>query len=66
MSEHYYLSVYSRFGELLFETNNYETGWDGRSKGGNLVPSDSYVWIIKFKDLKGNFHQDSGFINVIY
>ncbi len=66
MSEHYYLSVYSRLGELLFETNNYETGWDGRSKGGNLVPSDSYVWIIKFKDLKGNLHQDSGFINVIY
>ncbi|MCE3258576.1 MAG: Microbial collagenase precursor [Bacteroidetes bacterium] len=41
----YTLSIYSRWGELLFETKNPEEGWDGYYKG-KLCTQDVYVWKI--------------------
>ncbi len=66
MSEHYYLAIYSRWGELIFESTEYDNGWNGKSKGGTLVAPGSYVWILKYADLKGNLIQDTGNIHVIY
>jgi gliding motility-associated-like protein len=35
--------VFDRWGELLFQTNDLETGWDGTYRG-ELVKNDMYVW----------------------
>jgi gliding motility-associated-like protein len=44
-----YFRVFNRYGELLFETNQWLKGWDGTFKG-KPQPSGSYVWSIKGTD----------------
>lgn len=39
----YKLEIYDRWGELLFESNDVNIGWDGYYKG-NLCKSDVYIW----------------------
>ena len=42
----YTLSIYDRWGHLLFKTNEITEGWDGTFKG-QPVQSGTYVWEIK-------------------
>jgi len=44
----YELSIYSRWGELLFESNDPKSGWDGYFNG-KLCQQDVYIWKIKAK-----------------
>ena len=39
------LLIYNRWGELVFETNNYMVGWDGTFKG-NMQPMEVYVYYL--------------------
>ncbi len=47
LAKDFQLSVYNRFGELLFATRVPTDGWDGRIKG---IPADAgtYVWQLSF------------------
>lgn len=42
------MDIYNRWGELVFETNDINQGWDGRISGKNC-PSDVYVWYIQYR-----------------
>ena len=37
--------VYDRWGQLVFQSDNIDKGWDG-TYGGRYCPPDSYVWIV--------------------
>lgn len=37
--------IYNRWGELVFESANIETGWDGTFNN-QESPSDTYVWVV--------------------
>jgi gliding motility-associated-like protein len=37
--------LYNRWGQLVFETDDIDKGWDGTSKGRYCDP-DSYVWVV--------------------
>jgi len=41
-----FLRVYDRWGELVFETSDKTTGWDGTYKGEKLPPA-VYVWYLR-------------------
>lgn len=43
--ESIYLAVYDRWGELVFETNSRDTGWDGLFRGREATP-DVYVYYV--------------------
>lgn len=45
------MSIYGRWGQLIFETADPETGWDGKQKGLALAPA-TYVWVITYTDSK--------------
>jgi gliding motility-associated-like protein len=47
--ESYQFMIFNRWGELIFETNNPQKGWDGTHKGLNSQ-QDVYVWKIIVKD----------------
>ncbi|MCE3295587.1 MAG: hypothetical protein K0R65_1301 [Crocinitomicaceae bacterium] len=49
--ESYRLAVYDRWGELLFESFDPHTGWDG-SYGGQLVMDDTYAWKIELIEME--------------
>jgi gliding motility-associated-like protein len=44
----YLLQIYNRWGELIFESNDKEVGWDG-SYNGSIVQNGAYNWVIKIK-----------------
>lgn len=44
--ESYHLTIYNRWGQLLFESFDPLTGWDG-SYGNRLVMDDTYSWTIE-------------------
>jgi gliding motility-associated-like protein len=47
-----YFAVYNRWGELVFETNDINNGWDGRYKGKDADPG-VFGWYLKGKCING-------------
>lgn len=45
-AENYRFTVYNRWGELLFESNDVKIGWDGYYRG-ELCKQDVYVWKVE-------------------
>lgn len=43
----FHLKIFSRWGELIFESDDISEGWDGTYKG-RLVQQDLYCWIIDY------------------
>jgi len=58
------IAIYNRWGELMFESNDIEKGWDGAFSG-KICPQDTYVYKISAEDFLGNQKQFSGHINLI-
>lgn len=44
----YQMIIFNRWGELIFETNNPEVGWDG-TYGGISVQDGIYTWSLQYK-----------------
>lgn len=40
-----YFRIYNRWGELVYSTNEYLKGWDGRQRGGQAA-NGTYVWVV--------------------
>lgn len=52
--ESYNMKVFSRWGELIFESNSFYQQWDGRMKSGKPAPMGTYAYIIRLTDMQGN------------
>ncbi len=42
------MQIFNKWGERIFETNNYQEGWNGKINGSD-APADVYIFIINFK-----------------
>ena len=62
----FHMSIFDRWGELIFETNNLKEGWDGYYKGA-LVQNDVYVWIMDYRTTcdENKLHRRKGIVSVI-
>jgi gliding motility-associated-like protein len=61
----YHLTIFNRWGQILFESYNAEEGWDG-TYADQLVEDGTYVWDIQFGELKSDKkHQEQGHITVL-
>uniref|UniRef100_UPI00131DA3FE T9SS type B sorting domain-containing protein n=1 Tax=Brumimicrobium mesophilum TaxID=392717 RepID=UPI00131DA3FE len=49
--QNYKLEIFNRWGEVIFESNDYNVGWDG-TYGGKIVKSGTYLWKIRFNEIK--------------
>jgi gliding motility-associated-like protein len=56
----YNLLVYDRWGNQLFESDDYNKGWDGKLKDGRLMPPDVYSYKITYKTNLGIEKQELG------
>ncbi len=57
--------IYNRWGELVFETNDINEGWDGTYKG-ELQNSDSYAYVVVAKNfISEQPETHKGFIDLI-
>lgn len=59
----YKLTIFNRNGEMVFQTNNPQQGWDGYFRG-QLQPNGAYVYFTEFFDfvLKQSFRQKGSFV----
>ncbi len=57
------LSIFNRWGNLLFYSNDSAMGWDGNNDKGIPAPEGYYVYKVEVKDIKGqNISQNGGFL----
>lgn len=45
----YNLLIFNRWGEIVFESNNVDVGWNGTYAVSNVVQDGTYTWKIEFK-----------------
>ena len=55
------VTILNRWGDLVFETNNYQNNWDGRDLSGVLLNEGVYTYILT----TSNGTQEHGFIHLI-
>ncbi len=60
----YKMYIFDRWGNLVFQTNKVEKGWDGTKKG-EVVMEDVYVWKIELKTTKGVKKRVHGVVSVV-
>lgn len=61
----YHLSIYNRWGEIIFESFNHEVGWDG-TYGGKLVADNTFTWKIEFGDINDDSrHKVVGHVTIL-
>ena len=62
----YKMEIYDRWGEIIFSSNNFKKGWDGKIKGSTLVAKDDvYIYKIFITDLQGNKKNYVGHVTLI-
>jgi gliding motility-associated-like protein len=44
------LSIFNRYGDIVFESENYDNTWDGTSKDGLPLPDGTYYYVLELKD----------------
>ncbi|MCB0397489.1 MAG: gliding motility-associated C-terminal domain-containing protein, partial [Flavobacteriales bacterium] len=60
------LLVFDRWGNLIFEGNDW-TGWDGRVEGSTeIVQEDVYVWVVRAWTWKGEQIREMGKVTVVH
>jgi gliding motility-associated-like protein/uncharacterized repeat protein (TIGR01451 family) len=60
----YNLQIYNRWGELIFESNDKEVGWDG-SYNGRMTQNGTYNWVIKIKTDGTQTHVKRGSVTLL-
>lgn len=60
----YSLKIFNRKGKLLFQTTDFDQGWDGYYNN-QLVPFDVYIFSIKGKFSDGSSFEEQGNVTVI-
>ncbi len=64
MSNTTYFRVINRWGEVVFETNQWLKGWDGTFRG-KPAPTGVYVWMVKGTDKNYKKVEMQGTVNLI-
>ncbi|NSW45488.1 MAG: PKD domain-containing protein [Bacteroidales bacterium] len=62
--EQYQLSIFNRWGELIFESTDPNIGWDGYYRN-ELCKQDVYVWKVKGKFINGQSFFKAGDVTLL-
>lgn len=60
----YQMSIFDRWGELIYYTEDINDPWDGTYKG-RQVEVSVYVWKIRFYDVNGDDHDYYGHVTLV-
>ncbi|MEO7523310.1 MAG: gliding motility-associated C-terminal domain-containing protein, partial [Ferruginibacter sp.] len=59
-----YFKIFNRFGQLVFESNEWMKGWDGSFRG-KKQPIGNYVWVLKGMNKYGKVVEMKGTVLII-
>lgn len=60
----YNLQIFNRWGQQVFESNNFENSWNGEFEG-EEQPIGSYVYYLSYKDLNGQSFTQQGNLTLV-
>ncbi len=55
------LKIFNRWGQMVYEVDNYDNSWSGTDFDGDLLPESGYFWVLEYEEsgqtqqLKGAF-----------
>lgn len=59
------MTIFNKWGELIFESTNPDNGWDG-TQNGSIVPNGVYIWKIDAQEAHSPIsHHKDGFITIM-
>jgi gliding motility-associated-like protein len=58
------MQIYSKWGQLIFSSNDISKKWDGTFKG-KKMPNGAYLWILNYVNLKGKKINEHGTVMLI-
>lgn len=62
----YHLTIFDRWGEIVFESYNLDYGWDGTYGNGGLVEDGTYIWSIDFGEtMSDKKHKHKGHVTIL-
>ncbi|CAG7581694.1 MAG: putative gliding motility-associated protein [uncultured marine phage] len=62
----FHMVVYNRWGEVVFESYNPASGWDGTYGNRGIIHDGSYVWEIDFKEtMSDKRHKHRGHVTIL-
>ncbi|MCH2233439.1 MAG: PKD domain-containing protein, partial [Crocinitomicaceae bacterium] len=62
----YHLTIFNRWGEIVFESYDPTIGWDGTYAGQGLVTDEVYVWQLEFGEtMSDKTHVDRGTVSIL-
>ncbi len=65
-TSYYSLSIWDRWGEILFETSNPEEGWNGRKNNtGQEMPVGVYLCVLQYHDARSRAHELREFVTLV-
>ncbi|HKL33710.1 MAG TPA: PKD domain-containing protein, partial [Tangfeifania sp.] len=66
VDEGYQLLIFNRWGEVIFESDSQQNGWEGKMKNGNFAPAGVYPWVITYFDFLGRKHKQQGTVTLLF
>jgi len=63
-SESFLMQIYNKWGKMIYETSDIDTGWNGTIEG-DTAPADLYVYCIRYKSLQGKEYEKRGTVLLI-
>jgi gliding motility-associated-like protein len=61
----YFINIYNRWGEKVFDSREGEQNWDGFYKG-TKVPTETFIYFVSYRGCDGNRRTRKGTVNVLY
>lgn len=62
----YQFVIYNKWGNIIFESQDIENGWDGKMPNGEYVNQGTYIYFLRFIDADNNLVEKSGYVTVVY
>lgn len=66
LDDGYHLLIFNRWGEVIFESQSQQNGWDGRMENGNFAPAGVYSWVITYFDFLKRKHKQQGTVTLLF
>jgi gliding motility-associated-like protein len=64
-----YVAIFNRWGNILYENNDYDNSWDGKAQKGIIigegVPDGTYFYIVEYTDTENNKHRLSHSLTIL-
>jgi len=64
-NENYEMIIFDRWSGIVFQTNDRQEGWNGKTPGGKIAPEGVYVYYIKFVSAENQVIEKRGYFTLI-